>query len=534
MRSASIFVFHRNRTSLHVGVFILLTMALLSAPITRPAAVSESQHRALQAPQLTFPGTGAGSIPDGQSGTPPVFGASRIVSFNVSGLTANIAEVSCNVTLTHSAVGDVDIVLASPGGARSHVLVSRIGVTAGGSFGDSSDYSGTYNFKDAAFGQNIWTVATNPACGTTCAITAGDYQATMAGGIGQTNPPPQTSLDSKFGGLTPQEANGTWTLTIRDAAQGETGTVTAANLTIATVSSFPQPAVLDFDGDSGTDYAVVRTAGGSLNWYLQRSTTGFLGQPWGASGDELVPGDYDGDLAWDIAVWRSGTFYILQSSTGSLRVVPFGAAGDDPRVTQDYDGDGKADPAVTRNVAGALTFYILRSTAGFTGVPFGNGATDVGVRGDFDGDQKADIAIYRKSAGTPANTFYVLRSTNGVVQGQTFGNSNTDYVVPADFDGDGKTDYAVWRGLGAGTSGTWYWLKSSNGAFNALNFGVGGALGVGDQPVPGDYDADGKTDQAVWRPSTGVFYVNRSFEGFTGVPFGATGDVPPGFRLQTR
>ena len=302
--------------------------------------------------------------------------------------------------------------------------------------------------------------------------------------------------------------------------------ISDVNFTITPGVTVTQKPPLDFDGDNKTDYAVVRNVSGSLNWYVQRSALGFVGSAFGSSGDSLVPGDYDGDLKWDIAVWRAGTFYIFKSATATVQVTPFGAVGDDPRVTQDYDGDGKADPAVTRNVGGSLTFYILRSALGFTAVTFGNATTDSSIRGDWDGDGKADVAVYRRDVGSPANTFYVLRSSDGGVQAATFGVYNTDYILPADFDGDGKTDYAVWRI----NTGTWFWLQSTDGAFRALNFG-----NLVDLPVPGDYDGDGKTDQAVWRltaPST--FYVNQSGLGFVGFGFGVPGDTPPAWSLQAR
>ena len=88
------------------------------------------------------------------------------------------------------------MILTSPGGTASLVTVSRVGVTSAGAFGDSSNYGGMYNFTDSAAGTNIWTVATAVACGDTCAVAPADYRTTAAGGTGQVNPAPVTSLNA--------------------------------------------------------------------------------------------------------------------------------------------------------------------------------------------------------------------------------------------------------------------------------------------------------------------------------------------------
>ena len=80
--------------------------------------------------------------------------------------------------------------------------------------------------------------------------------------------------------------------------------------------------------------------------------------------------------------------------------------------------------------------------------------------------------------------------------------------VPGDYDGDGKTDRAVW----SPGEGDWNIQRSSDGGTTLRQWGAGS---MNDQPVPGDYDGDGKADIAVWRPGEGNWYIQRSSDGGT-------------------
>ncbi len=72
--------------------------------------------------------------------------------------------------------------------------------------------------------------------------------------------------------------------------------------------------------------------------------------------------------------------------------------------------------------------------------------------------------------------------------------------VKGDFDGDGKTDVAVFRP----SQSVWYLLQSSLG-FRYEVFGLNT-----DELAPGDYDSDGKTDIAVFRKADGIWYILNS------------------------
>jgi len=93
-----------------------------------------------------------------------------------------------------------------------------------------------------------------------------------------------------------------------------------------------------------------------------------------------------------------------------------------------------------------------------------------------------------------------------------------------DYTGSGRTSFVV---INTGTDNNMYWrIKNNDGTLNGTTFLTPvfwGENSTNDMPVGGDFDGDGIWDPAVWRPTTGQFFVNRSSRPFTNLP---TGDIP--------
>ncbi|MEP6916024.1 MAG: FG-GAP-like repeat-containing protein [Acidobacteriota bacterium] len=288
-------------------------------------------------------------------------------------------------------------------------------------------------------------------------------------------------------------------------------------------------------------------------WYAWRGVMEFHSGVRGGSidigrpGDIPAPANFVGDSEPDYAVFRpsTGTWYIQDSSPGVTSMVTYhwGAPGDIP-VLLDRDGDGFTELGVFRPSTAYWYFENLATNTTET-VQLGNpGDIPLGAPpgwwlahtpADADGDRRADLGVFRpstndwwfsRSSGTlgipdcPVPVPYCVPNPDFPTSSHLTWGESGDIEVAADFDGDGRTDPAVFRP----SDGTWRILKSSTD-FSQSKIVLWGI--AGDTPVQADYDADGLTDVAVFRPSTGRWYLRLSVDGSAvAVDWGLPGDVP--------
>jgi hypothetical protein len=298
---------------------------------------------------------------------------------------------------------------------------------------------------------------------------------------------------------------------------------------------------LDTDRDFRTDLRAYRPGNGTF--YILNSATGsYSNYSFGAPVAGLFTGgvqdDYDGDGKSDIMAFTSTsggvrTWGIIQSATGTTRTVQWGLTSDQA-LPADYDGDGKTDVAVFRASEGV--WYILLSSTGQMRADYWGTAGDIPSAGDYDGDGINDLTVIRPSTTGGAATWYTRRSTDGVMIVDYWGggvagaSDNPFFGIQVDVDSDGIRDRMVVRDPDSTTTGsqtTYFIQRSSDRAMLTLVWGLDT-----DGRAFGDYDADGKTDFVARRNMGGqlVWYILLSSKNYDPAQsrieyWGTTGDV---------
>jgi hypothetical protein len=130
---------------------------------------------------------------------------------------------------------------------------------------------------------------------------------------------------------------------------------------------------------------------------------------------------------------------------------------------------------------------------------------------NFSGASASDMGIYRPGQ------FWYFKVSQSTLASYPFG-ADGDVPIPADYDGDGRTDHATYRP----STRELRWDRSSDGVSNSVVMG-----NFGDMPIVADFDGDGKTDLAIFRPSTAQYWFYRSSDGVLNrVDAGQPGDLP--------
>lgn len=329
------------------------------------------------------------------------------------------------------------------------------------------------------------------------------------------------------------------------SAFGTDLTTVVAAVPIVTLTTTASPPAREAPGGDFT-YSVQVTNSGPVAVTITSLTDDVYGnlatRPGSNTCDDLIGDKLDPGASAECTFTGTFTANTASSRTSVTTVVVTDASGGTATDSDDATVNVTAPPppvptidlTVRPNIrpapGGDFTYSIVVTNAGT--VPFVITSLQDNVYGNLanlPGSNTCDdlLGDVVAAGASTAPCSYVARFTGAPDAGQTnvvtvgvtdqlgqTGSDTDDAVVSigvaavGDFDASGTTDLAVWRQ----STGQW---------FVQGQFTQGWGL-PDDIPVAGDYDASGDSDIAVWRPSTGQWFI----QGRPLVSWGLSGDIP--------
>jgi FG-GAP-like repeat/Abnormal spindle-like microcephaly-assoc'd, ASPM-SPD-2-Hydin/FG-GAP repeat len=225
--------------------------------------------------------------------------------------------------------------------------------------------------------------------------------------------------------------------------------------------------------------------------------------------ESVVLGDFNGDGRPDIAVANflsNNISVLLQSSDGTFQGAVNYPVGRDPISLQvgDFNGDGKLDLALLNQNDNTLSVLLGNGDGTFQAQVLTTftqtlSSTALAV-GDFNGDGKADVAVTEPlpQVGTFGVAVLVGNGDGTFQTPVTYADGSPVALAAADINKDGKLD------LVAGGNGVSALLGNGNGTFQAaMNSAT--SLVLGSSPLLiADFNQDGNLDIASATTASGV------------------------------
>lgn len=289
---------------------------------------------------------------------------------------------------------------------------------------------------------------------------------------------------------------------------------------------------LDANADGKTDLLVINFSATRSFSIFTSTGTGFTRTDYPITSDPTTQvfthiGNFSGNSATDIVfseIYKNKKIVFTNDGAGNFTRQDLDQRLYSPKFLRslqaDFNNDGKDDfIQVTSGITNSL--LLLKD---ITSITFLKTVCDRPGQPriiDLDGTGNTDLSFWDPATGAWSMRSYIIPGGYGPSETSTVNwglGSLGDIPTPGDFDGDGVPDRAIYRD----STGFWYVRRSSDQVWFVMQFGL-----PGDKPVVADYDGDTISDIAVWRPSDGTWYFSyMGTQQFGAVRWGMDGDKP--------